>query len=109
MIVRAKKSRKVSAKRLTPGQLYPVIGIEADWYRIIDDDGGPYLYEPELFEVVNSREPSDWVIEQGEDGERYAYPRPLNRQYFFEDYHDGDRKIIAVFWRVVNRWLSQTG
>jgi hypothetical protein len=109
MIVKARKSRKASARRLTPGQLYPVIGIEADDYRIIDDDGRPFLYDPALFEIIDPREPSDWVSELGEEGERYAYPAPLNRRGFFEDYHDGDPKAVSTFWRIVNRWLAKAG
>lgn len=38
---------------LTHNNIYDVISIEKDWYRIIDDSGGDYLYPPELFEIVN--------------------------------------------------------
>ena len=31
---------------LTLGREYLVIGIESDWYRIIDDNDDPCLYEP---------------------------------------------------------------
>ena len=61
---------------LTPDQPYPVIGIEADDLRILNDQGRPFLYPRELFAVVDAQEPSDWVNEWGEDGERYAYPPP---------------------------------
>lgn len=44
---------------LINGKVYEVIGIENDWYRIIDEDGDDddsdlpgYLYPPELFEIV---------------------------------------------------------
>ncbi|MBI3795387.1 MAG: hypothetical protein HY268_00245 [Deltaproteobacteria bacterium] len=91
---------------LTPGQCYGVIGIEADDLRILNDQGHPYLYPARLFEIVDQREPDDWVTEFGEDGERYAYPPPLNRQGFFEDFFDAKKEAVAIFWRVVNQRLA---
>lgn len=44
---------------LIHGKIYEVIGIEKDWYRIIDEDEDDdsdipgYLYPPELFEIVD--------------------------------------------------------
>jgi hypothetical protein len=91
---------------LTPDQPYVVLGIEADDLRILNDQGRPYLYPSELFTLVDSREPADWVSERGEDNERYAYPPPLNDAGFFEDYFDGKPEAVATFWRVMNRRLS---
>lgn len=91
---------------LTPNQPYAVIGIEADDFRLLNDQGQPYLYPRELFEVIDPREPEDWLSEYGEDGERYAYPAPLNEPGFFEDFFDGHADAVAVFWRVVNQRLA---
>lgn len=91
---------------LTPEQPYVVLGIEADDFRILNDQGRPYLYPRNLFTVVEPREPEDWVSELGEDNERYAYPPPLNSSGFFEDYFDGKPDAVATFWQVVNRRLS---
>ena len=91
---------------LMPGQPYVVIGIEADELRILNDQGRPYLYPVQLFEVVDPREPGDWVTEWGEEGERYAYPPPLNGCGFFEDFFDANPEAVATFWRVVNRRLA---
>lgn len=91
---------------LTAGQAYVVIGIEADDLRILNDAGWPYLYPRRLFELLDSREPSDWVTELGEDGERYAYPPSLNKPGFFEDFFDGKPRAVAMFWRIVNRRLA---
>ncbi len=91
---------------LTPGQLYVVIGIEADDLRILNDQGRPYLYPVRLFETVDPREPDDWVTEFGEDGERYAYPPPLNSCGFFEDFFDAKKEAVSIFWRVVNQRLA---
>lgn len=91
---------------LTPGQPYVVIGIEADALRILNDAGRPYLYPPNLFQVLDPHEPTDWVTEFGEDGERYAYPSPLNEPGFFEDFFDDKPKAVKTFWRVVNQRLA---
>lgn len=91
---------------LTPGHPYAVIGIEADDFRILNDQGQPYLYAADLFDVVDAREPGDWVTECGEDGERYAYPAPLNEPGFFEDYFDAKPQAVITFWRIVNDRLA---
>ena len=102
------KLRRKSARyaALSPQQYYAVIGIEANDYRILNDQGRPYLYPRRLFEVVDPREPEDWVIERGDDGERYAYPSLLNAPGFFEDFFDDKREAVATFWRVVNQRLA---
>jgi hypothetical protein len=91
---------------LTIGQPYAVIGIEADDLRILNDHGQPYLYPSDQFEVLDTRQPPDWIIEMGSDGERYAYPPQLNRVGFFEDFFDENNETIATFWRVVNQRLT---
>jgi len=103
MIVKLKRKHH----SLTLGQRYPVIGIEADSYRIINNQGGPYLYEPGLFTVVDKSMPRDWVVEKGDEGEVYAYPREFHRPGFFEDYHDGESKAMSTFWRLVNGRLAR--
>ena len=107
MIVKLKK-KNASYRDLTFGQPYVVIGIEANDLRILNDVGRPFLYPPELFTVVNSREPNDWLTEFGEDGERYSYPTPLNKAGFSEDFFDEKRKAVVTFWRVVNQRLASS-
>jgi hypothetical protein len=91
---------------LTPDQSYVVIGIEADDFRILNDQGQPYLYPCHLFDVVDPREPADWITEFGDDGERYAYPPPLNKCGFFEDFFDAKKEAVTIFWQVVNQRLA---
>jgi hypothetical protein len=91
---------------LTPSQSYVVLGIEADDFRIVNDQGRPYLYPSRLFEIINHREPADWVTEYGDDGERYAYPPSLNTCGFFEDFFDAKKDAVATFWQVVNQRLA---
>ncbi len=99
-------ARDTQYPELTPGQPYPVLGIEADDLRVLNDQGRPYLYPRELFTVVDNREPEDWVTELGEDEERYAYPPLLNSAGFFEDFFDGKPEAVSIFWRVMNQRLS---
>lgn len=87
---------------VTPGQPYAVIGIEADDLRILNDHGQPYLYPKDQFDVIDARQPQDWIMETGDDGECYAYPSQLNRVGFFE----GNEETITTFWRVVNQRLT---
>ncbi len=107
MVVKLER-REPRYRDLTFGQPYVVIGIEADEFRILNDAGRPFLYPAGLFSLIDSHEPADWVIEIGEDGERYAYPPPLNSSGFFEDFFDQKAKAVATFWRVLNRRLAAT-
>jgi hypothetical protein len=59
-----------------------------------------------LFDVLESTEPVDWITEYGKDGERYAYPAPLNEPGFFEDFFDQKPKQVSIFWQVVNQTLA---
>ena len=90
---------------LTAGLAYVVIGIEADDYRILNDQGRPFLYPSRLFKIVDSSKPHDWVTEHGAEGESYAYPQPLNAVGFFEDFFDAKPKAVVTFWRIVNQRL----
>jgi len=81
---------------LTPGQPNIVIGIEGGDFRILDGSGRPYLYPPRPFQVLDPHAPDDWVT----DGERYAYPAPLNHPGFFEDFFDARPRAVKTFWRV---------
>jgi hypothetical protein len=105
MIVKLRKKNSRYSD-LTFGQLYVVIGIEADDLRILNDAGRPFLYSPDLFTVVDPREPNDWVTEFGDHSERYSYPAPLNKPGFFEDFFDEKRRAVVTFWRVVNQQLA---
>ncbi|HEY2382508.1 MAG TPA: hypothetical protein VGK48_15135 [Terriglobia bacterium] len=107
MIVKLKK-KNARYRDLTFGQLYAVIGIEANEFRILNNAGRPFLYPPVLFSVVDKREPSDWVTAIGDDGERYSYPPPLNPVGFFEDFFDQKKKAVATFWRTVNGRLASS-
>ena len=95
-----KLSRKTNQyPELSFGQPYVVIGIEANDYRILNDEGRPYLYPFMLFQIIDGREPKDWITEYGDEGERYSYPALLNPAGFFEDYFDNKREAVHTFGR----------
>jgi hypothetical protein len=92
---------------LSADQFYFVIGIEADDYRILNDAGKPYLYPPELFDIIEATIPTGWITDIGTDGERYAYAAPLNQAGFFEDLLDQKPEQMSIFWGIVNRTPSK--
>lgn len=91
---------------LTPSRTYAVIGIEANDLRLLNDQGQPYLYQRDLFEIIDAHAPTDWLTEVGDEGEPYAYPCALNAPGFFEDFFDGNATAVATFWQEVNQRLA---
>lgn len=69
-----------------------VFGIEADDLRLLNGAGRPFLYPPDIFAIVDPKEPNDWVTGFGEDHERYSYPPAFNKPGFFEDFFDEREK-----------------
>ena len=88
---------------------YSVIGIEADDLRILNDEGKPYRYPQSLFLVIDASEPTDWITDFGDEGERYAYPAEMNAPGFFEDFFDAHSSAVTAFWRIINQRLSFAG
>lgn len=43
---------KTESSTLTNGEIYNVLSVESGWYRIVDKTNEDYLYQPELFEIV---------------------------------------------------------
>lgn len=89
---------------LTVGGEYEVLGIEGNFFRLLDNFGEPVLYDPENFDVVDPTEPPCWLSALGEDGERYAYPPGWSRTGFFEAWHDRNVPIRRVFAAQLRFW-----
>ena len=89
---------------LTPGNVYRVISWLVDDFRIINDQGMPYLYPSSLFTVVDDQWPDDWVVLYDEDGERYVSPAVFSEPGFFEDYFDGKKEAISIFRQRLRQW-----
>lgn len=90
---------------LTTGETYEVLAIEAGDLRIIDDTGSPVLFEPAMFDVIDTARPADWQTEHGDAGEEYAGPPAFAAPGFWEDYHDGLPTARAAFARYINQHL----
>ncbi len=103
------KGHKSRYHDLTPGNVYHVIGIEADEYRLMNDFGRPYLYPPRLFRFVDRTRPGDWHTTMGDDGEEYSYPLELKRPGFFENYFDNRQQEIATLNNYLDRLTWQAG
>jgi hypothetical protein len=114
MLVSPFKLSQEGSIGLTIGRLYEVLGIEADYFRIITDPeqsfcpNDPVLYGPEIFEIIDPFEPSFWVSETGGCGERYAYPDSWKQTGFFEDYHDGEEDVRKKFWQDIQLFYPFT-
>jgi hypothetical protein len=89
---------------LTVGREYVVLGIEADDYRLLNDDGEPVLFDPAYFEVADPTEPAFWVSRTGDEGERYAYPLGWDVPGFFEDWHDRVEIVRRTFASQLAHW-----
>jgi hypothetical protein len=87
---------------LTPGAEYEVLGIEADWLRLLNDQGEPVLYDPACFQVTDPTEPEDWVS-RVDAGARYSYPPCWGRIGFFENWHDGVPEVRRRFTEDIAR------
>jgi len=104
MKVRLKRGWSKAYPELTVGNVYRVFGIEADSFRIISDAGEPTLFNPRAFEFEDAKHPSDWVSQQGSEGELYAYPPELlDPPGFFEAFFDYDMRVRAKFHAYVHR------
>lgn len=82
---------------LTPNTIYTVIGIDDEFYRIVDDSFEPVLYPKEVFDVIDPNYPDSWVKTEYEDGEYYIEPPELSSSGFFEDYFDGVEQAVLAY------------
>jgi hypothetical protein len=104
MKVKLKRGWSNTYPELTVGNVYRVLGIEADDLRIISDVGEPILFHANAFDFVDSTQPANWIAERGEGGELYAYPPELREpRCFFEEWHDDNMQVRHKFhWYVHN-------
>lgn len=90
---------------ITKGNIYPVLGIDAEFYRIIDDQKEPILYRKENFDIVDSAIPDHWVKIEYPDGDYYIDPLEFSEPGFYEDYFDGLPQVVKIY----ERYLTLTG
>ena len=97
-MVKYLRKGEYQGSEMTIGKTYEVIGIEGDYYRIVDDSYMPYLYNPNQFEIVDSSRPDFWISGFEEEDEEYSYPKDWGVPGFFEDFHDGVEEVVSKFW-----------
>ena len=93
-----------SHQSLTPGNLYRVIELSPNKFRVMNDVGEPGLYPSSWFSVIDDRWPDDWVVTVEVDGERTVGPKAFTEDYFWERYFDGDKKAILALKRRLVQW-----
>lgn len=89
---------------LTPGNIYRVIELVVDDFRVMNDQGIPYLYPMSFFTVVDDQWPDDWIIRLGGGGERYVSPSCFADFRFFERYFDGEKEAVSIFRQRLRKW-----
>lgn len=104
MTIRANHNTK-GLWNLTCGKEYVVIGLDEEYYRIVDDYGEPVLFEKFMFNVVDDAIPDDWIWQRNSDDDYCADPPGLNVRGFYEDFFD--RKEYAI--KRLNDYLRTIG
>ena len=87
MIVQARGLAN-QALHLTPNKKYLVVGLDHDSFRVINDNQEPVIYDKNMFDVIESSLPTDWVWERFAKDEYYANPPEMSAPGFYEDWFD---------------------
>ncbi len=88
---------------LKPDAIYPVIEIDDECFRILDENNDPILYPKYLFLVVDSTIPNSWVKRDYPDNEYHINPPEMSERTFWDRYHNGDPEAIAQFRMYLHR------
>ncbi len=94
MKVQYLRKGEYQGSKMTIGKTYEVIGIEADYYRIVNDSYMPCLYNPNQFEIVDSSRPDFWISVFEEEDEEYSYPKVKGDATLF---------LVCVLYQPVSR------
>lgn len=87
---------------LTVGKVYEVVNMTCGDFRLVGDDGCPYLYPPEAFDVIDPTPGKDWVRKVDEDGSDNWYgPAELDEPGLMERYFDGDEAA----WQKLKKYI----
>jgi len=92
---------------LTAGKVYLVVGIEGDFYRVVDDENEPILCAKKLFEIIDFSIPNDWVTTEF-DGEVYVEPKETASPGFYEDFFD-DLPAVKNKYNAMLKKLKESG
>jgi len=81
---------------LIRGNVYSVLGIEGDYYRILGALGKPYLYHKSRFELVEMEKGQDWEKRIYDNIGEVRYPTIELMNDFFEEYFLYNLKARAI-------------
>lgn len=83
------------------GSVYHVLSVWVEpgltRLRLIGDEPTPALFEPEMFELVSSVIPPNWVVTSPRAGCLSFAPGAWGDAAFFERFFDGEPEAVAVF------------
>lgn len=80
---------------LREGCEFYVLGIECEYYRIVDLRGEPILYDKELFDVVDRSITGSWSFSEFSEGAYFLEPIGVGGRGFYEDWHGSDGDVAA--------------
>ena len=87
---------------LTEGKEYVVLSIFIDQrkkllFRLIGDDGRiPAIYDSQLFSIISSNIPQNWITKV-EEGYMELSPETWSRIGFWEEYFEGESTAKKIF------------
>jgi hypothetical protein len=87
---------------ITEGNLYSILGMEGDYYRILGDTGKPYLYHKNRFEVIACEKGMDWTREIDSVIGEICYPAAITVN-IFEEFFLYDLKAKVIISSYVNK------
>lgn len=107
--IKLSKSRRFAQRSVSKVEEYWVVGICDERFRVIDDDGEPVLKPKDIFEIVDSSIPKDWVKRKYKDGEYHIDPKFAAKAGFYEDLFDGKKYAVKAFHDFVmkNGYMSK--
>lgn len=96
-------SRVTNHISLVQGHDYEVIGIDDEYFRIVDESCEPALHPKSFFVDCEIDPPSDWKHEDYGEGEFAYAPPEFASRGFFEDYADGQDAAVRGFRAYLQR------
>jgi len=88
---------------ITEGNVYAVIGIEGDYYRMLGDHGLPFLYHKNRFQIIDQEKEPDWVKKTDEIIGEIWYPARLMDDGIFEEYFSYNSKAMHSIIATVSK------
>lgn len=88
---------------VTIGKKYVVLALEGNDYRLVGDEGRPYLYPREAFKVIDKSGDDEWTMFRDSDDIAYCGPSVLILGTVFDDYFEQLASAIAIVEPYVRR------